>query len=618
MAEETTIAALLTIWDELPTLASDQWKTLEDQLKALLEQFEDAPDRATREQICRTIQRILEATPAALGRFDDEFVRLSHEDQGHVRGNFSFQIAKLLGRPGHVASAFTRFTDISCPRRVWIETKRISVVVRLTVLPAGYNDSVEALLLQSGKPVDVRLEAPGFDILSPFEQEMAVLPDSDSLPLVFDLHPQQVGHTHITFDFFQDGNPTGTASVPVEITANEISVVSEAHAGPLLRAWAGVEPPDFILYITHERFLTPPLLSFELRTAGGVGQKFAPVALQGTPEEYAAQIYRRITVLTDLHDPTTKAVLGQLRALDPKDAEDRLREEGQSLWHDLIPLELQARYAAEREQWRDRSLLIVSDEPHIPWELLWPYDSQGRWVDNAPLCLQMQVARWLRREPQGAATYEPAPFLHLNTLAILAPSDSGLPAAQRERVFLDSLIKQHQLQDASPTSLTRSAVKHLLEKGNYTWVHVASHGNFYPDDPNGESAIWLEGKQPLTSKAIIGSIEAYLREHRPAFVFNACEVGRQGWAITGLGGWASRLLGSGAGLFLAPLWVVNDSAALKFSKAVYQSLFAGHTIAEAVRQGRLAAKREGDPTWLAYSLYAHPNARILPPDTTLK
>src|SRR3989442_4208199 len=127
--------------------------------------------------------------------------------------------------------------------------------------------------------------------------------------------------------------------------------------------------------------------------------------------------------------------------------------------------------------------------------------------------------------------YEPEPALRLHTLAVLAPSDSGLPAAQRERAFLSLLMKQHHLKDASPSELTRAVVKRLLEQGEYTWVHVAAHGNFYPDDPNGESAIWLEDNQSLTSKAIIGAVEIYVRNHRPAFVFNACEVGRQGWAI---------------------------------------------------------------------------------------
>lgn len=611
MPDDTTIAALLAIWDELPALAGEQWPALESQLKALLEQFDAEPDRKARDEISLSIQQALEVVPAVLDRFDDEFVRLSQEGQDRVRGRFAFQIDKILGRADRSARTFTRYTDISCPRRVWIETKRISVVVRLTVQPSLYSEATEQLSVQSEAPVSVRLDAPGFDVLSSAEQATPILSEADSPPLVFDLCPRRVGHTHLTCDFFQAGNPIGTASVPIEITASEISETSEAHPGPSLHGGGGVEAPDFILYITYERFLTPPALSFELRTAGGVGQKFAPIPLQGTPEAYAAQIYRRLTVLTDRSDPTTQAVLGQLRTLDPKDAEERLQEEGQSLWHDLIPLELQARYAAEREQWRDRSLLIVSDEPYLPWELLWPYDPQGKWVDDEPLCLRMRLARWLRREPQGTATYEPGPTLRLQSLAVLAPSDSGLPAAQRERAFLATLIKKHNLKDASPTQLTRTAVKRLLENGEYTWVHVAAHGNFYPEDPDGESAIWLEGDQPLTSKAIIGAVENYVREHRPAFVFNACEVGRQGWAITGLGGWASRLIGAGAALFLAPLWIVNDGAALKFSKAVYQSLLAGQTVAEAIRQGRLAARREGDPTWLAYSLYAHPNARIV-------
>ena len=611
MADDKTIAALLAIWNELPLLAGDQWVALETQLKTLLEQFDAVPDNKTRDQISLTIQQTLEAVPAVLDRFDDEFVQLSHEGQDHVRGNFSLQIAKLLGRIDHPTKTFTRYTDISCPRRVWIKTKRISVVVRLNMHPSTYSDADGQMLVQNGIPIQVTTNAPGFNLLGPTEQEIAILPDVDSTPVVFDLCPQRIGHTHVIFDFFQAGNPVGTASTPVEITADEVSVTNKAYAGPLLRTGTSVEPPDFILYVTHERFLSPPTLTFELRPAGGVGQKFAPVVLQDTPEVYAAQIYRRLTVLTKRLDPTTQVVLGEQRLLDPQEIEERLREEGQNLWHELIPLELQMRYATEREQWQDKSLLIVSDEPHIPWELLWPYDPQGFWIDDEPLCLRMRMARWLRRDPQGSVTYEPEPSLRLHTLAILAPSDSGLPAAQRERAFLSLLMKQHRLKDASPSELTRTVVKRLLEQGDYTWIHVAAHGNFYPDDPNGESAIWLEDKQPLTSKAIIGAAEVYLHRHRPAFVFNACEVGRQGWAITGLSGWANRLISAGAGLFLAPQWIVNDGAALKFSKTMYQSLLAGQPIAEAVRQGRLAARREGDPTWLAYSLYAHPNAHLI-------
>jgi CHAT domain-containing protein len=209
------------------------------------------------------------------------------------------------------------------------------------------------------------------------------------------------------------------------------------------------------------------------------------------------------------------------------------------------------------------------------------------------------------------------PTLYLRKLAIISPPDSNLPAAQRERAFLLNLIQQQHLQDASPVEPTRPLVNLLLQDGSYDWFHVAGHGNFHLQNPEGASAIWLKGNLPLTVDDIVGDAEISISKQRPAFFFNACETGRQGWSLTGMGGWAERLVSAGASLFLAPQWSVNDGASLLFCKEVYRSLLEGKTVAEAVRQGRLTARRAGGPTWLAYSLYAHPNARLsnFPPKT---
>ena len=80
--------------------------------------------------------------------------------------------------------------------------------------------------------------------------------------------------------------------------------------------------------------------------------------------------------------------------------------------------------------------------------------------------------------------------------------------------------------------------------------------------------------------------------------------------INWFGRLANRLISAGAGLFVAPLWKVNDYFALKFAQTFYEELFNGKTVAEAVHSSRLAAKVAGDSTWLAYSVYAHPNAKI--------
>ena len=129
--------------------------------------------------------------------------------------------------------------------------------------------------------------------------------------------------------------------------------------------------------------------------------------------------------------------------------------------------------------------------------------------------------------------------------------------------------------------------------------------------PDAGAAIRLQGADLLTPEDLVGpEIESYIRRARPAFFFNVCHGGQQGWALTRLGGWANRLIRAGAGLFIAPLWSVTDANALAFAEKFYRQLSSGATVAEAVRAGRQAARAVGDPTWLAYSVYAHPNARV--------
>lgn len=504
----------------------------------------------------------------------------------------------------------TRYTDIACPRRVWVETPRVSVVVRLTVPEPSHSAAVKALALRKDLPVRVRIETPGFEIINDQEQEALILPDSDSQPLVFDLHPLQVGPTRITFDFFQQGNPVGTVSVPVEITAQEVSVAQLSHSRQSLRIEPNVQPPDYMLYVSYERSSERPALIFTLFRSCEVGRTFHPVLLQSDPQAQALQFYEQLTVLANQVDPTMQAVLGEQRVLPPEDIDRRLMQFGQNLWRSLIPEDLKTIYAEERDMWRDRTLLIVSDEPYIPWELVWPY---GRgWQDDVPWCTSLRLTRWLRRDARGNGHEAPPTRLLFRSLACLAPTDSALPAARRERQFLVDLLAQRGISDVSPASPTWSQVLDLLEAGGYDWLHAAAHGNFYPEAPDADSAIWLQGRRPLTPNAIVGAaIESYIHEHRPGFAFNACYSGREGWALTCLGGWANRLISTGAGLFLGPLWAVEDQAALAFAQTFYQQLLDGETVAEAVRQSRLSVYHSGDPSWLAYSVYAHPNARLV-------
>lgn len=519
-------------------------------------------------------------------------------------------IGAELGSP-----AVTRYTDIACPARVWVETPRITVVVRLTAQPSAYSAATAEVVLRTDLPVQVRLDAPAFTIFNDAYQATPVPAAGDSPPLVFDLAPHAVGHTTLVFDFLQGGDPLRTVTVPIEVTAQPVEVGVADRSGAALALQSEHTPPDLVLHIAwHEQ--TKALEFTLIREGGAWWRTFPPVALSGDPAAYAAALYQKITTLVHQNDPTLQTLFRQRRQIPAADVDRRIKQLGQNLWADLIPVELKQLYLAEREAWQGRTLLLWCDEPHIPWELVWPYDKLREDEDEGPWCATLRLTRWLRRDARGNGNEGAPTTLDLHSLAILAPvyaQLANLAFAQRERQQLAGLIQQHQLHDSSPVQPTWGAVMDLFEAGGYQWLHVAAHGNFYPQAPDGDSALWLAADTALTPDAMIGpAIERHLHTARPGFFFNACEVGRQGWTLTRLGGWANRLISAGAGSFIGPHWEVRDDSALTFAHTFYQHLLQGDTIAEATYQARRAARQTGDPTWLAYSVYAHPNARVVP------
>ncbi|MFN2168731.1 MAG: CHAT domain-containing protein, partial [Anaerolineae bacterium] len=506
----------------------------------------------------------------------------------------------------------TRYTDIACPRRVWVKAPRITVVVRLTVDRPESSQATETLTVRTDLPVQVRVQSEGFEVLNQPMQETPIRPDGDSPPLVFDLRPKREGFTDVALDFFQGGQPLRTVTVPVEITPFEVVEGAEPRPASVVDMARDEKPPEMTLHIAWLQESGD--LEFTLIREGGAWWRtFRPTRLNGSPADYTAQLYGRITSLVQYEDPAVESVLQAERHITREDAERRIRKLGENLWDELIPEDLKELYGQERETWQQGTLLLFSDEPHLPWELIWPYGDD--WDDDAPWCHTLRLVRWLRKDAQGNGNEGPPYRLRRGSMAVLAPEYSlmkNLSNAQKEKEFLAKLIQDQGWQDVSPSRPKWRLVLDLLEGGGYDWIHAVAHGNFYPQSPDGASALWLQQDEALTPEAIVGrQIMNHLRKARPAFFFNACQVGRQGWALTRMGGWASRLVSGGAGLFVAPLWDVSDDKAVLFAETFYSKLLVEHaTLAEATYRARQAARGDGDPTWLAYSVYGHPNARL--------
>ncbi len=223
------------------------------------------------------------------------------------------------------------------------------------------------------------------------------------------------------------------------------------------------------------------------------------------------------------------------------------------------------------------------------------------------------MSRWLARTPTASEQKTPRGQLRLRSWATLIPSDSNLSELAREEERIAELMGKRAVRSPRPSD--EEKVLELLDTGEYDWIHIASHGRLTDAVDSNSSYVELENGWKLTPNAFRGgAVTRHIKDNFPGFFLNTCHGGRQGWSLTGLGGWANRLIEAGAGLFLSPMWSVADDRAVIFAETFYQHLLAGKTAAQAVRLARLQVKADGDPTWLAYSLYAHPNATIASSD----
>ena len=466
------LQAIQTVRPELPALVGTEWPQFEAQLNTYLHQLELDPARA----------QIIEAQIMFLfSRYEPARKRLAearavYSDETETNRGLADREAESMSPSAAAAPVpasdrlVSRYTDISSPRQVWVKTGRFSVVVRLTVKQREESAAASELPgLHEQLPVDVHIEAPQCQILGAPKKQIIIVPDADSEPVVFDLRPLQVGHAGITLDFFQSGNPVGTATFTVEVVEQEVVAHEESRQARPISVDQGLASPDLVLRIAWNKDASALQFSLVQDNGASWNDGFRPVLIHGDPSAHAAALYRQIASLVGKFDPTVDAVLEKQMQIPSATVERRLKQLGQNLWKDLIPEELKALYGRERENWRDRTLLVISDEPYFPWELVWPYEG-GAWEDEGPWCQTLRLTRWLRKDYEGNGNDKVSSRLTVGKVAVLAPTYSLLPklaSAQSERQALLEMIKEHSVEDVSPAEPTLQSVMDMLEAGGY-------------------------------------------------------------------------------------------------------------------------------------------------------
>jgi CHAT domain/Ternary complex associated domain 7 len=282
----------------------------------------------------------------------------------------------------------------------------------------------------------------------------------------------------------------------------------------------------------------------------------------------------------------------------------KLEDKGNDLFEKLFPPELRQLLWELRQ--RIDSVFIQSDEPWIPWELCrLSGEVNGKIEEGDFWCETFALTRWIRTiNRQSIKVTED---LTLNRIATVVPTNSGLPYAADEEKFLSGLNREKR--KVYPIPARFMELQRELASGLYDGWHFTGHGRYCHSNPD-LSAIQLED-EPLKPENLGGKVEN-LGRNKPFVFLNACQIGRGGMSLTGIGGWASRFLAAGAGAFIGPLWSVYDQSSCTFTKVLYSELFKGNTIGEAVRTARGKIKGAGDPTWLAYTVFAYPMASVKP------
>ena len=438
-------------------------------------------------------------------------------------------------------------------------------------------------------------------------------PNDDPVELYFDILGTTLGEAQIDVIIRQSEAPMAK----IKLLSQVVTTVSggrrtegQVSASPA----ADPGPPRHQLYINEVQHGSETSYHFHLELLRP-GEPPQPIEAESKPlagdkADYVRGLYKRI-----------EDMWGETRDQVARFA-DQVRAEGGTLWDDLIPRSIQAQLWENRDE--IRFIQVYSDEPFIPWELVHMKEPGKRQLPTESWFLaELGLIRWIMpADETGGCNRAPRNLrVRPGKVRALVPeyaAGSGweLESAPSEISTLEGLFGA--VERIQPEF---GAIKSCLAQGDFDILHYAGHGTG-DSDRIGDEALVLDvergagGWQPggsfraadVVSHAILS--ETPCAEHRPIVLLNCCETGRSGYTLTSIGGLASAFVGAGAGVLISPLWSVDDVAAADFSRAFYGSLKSGATLAEAARAARAAIKAFGDQTWLAYTVYGEPTARL--------
>ncbi|WP_315703047.1 MULTISPECIES: CHAT domain-containing protein [unclassified Bradyrhizobium] len=488
---------------------------------------------------------------------------------------------KVSSSKGVLPQEVLRSVEASAPPQVEVG-KTVPLVVKLRNEVAAGNLAVTTNI---GDVIDIILQASGGLVVEDSVDGKLTVTAVGTPTLMFRIVGKAIGPGEITVLAFQRGQGVGSISVSIETVAHALAA-SWAAATVELDV-PTIRQPDLQLLVLET--MSTGKITIRLTAADPtLGLNYDPFTFtfQADPRTFFDAFY------ADIEDILTSSANAQQKI-------QRLGTKGTYLFEKLVPSDARTKLWALRD--RIHTVHVQSEEPWVPWELikLFGDDGSGSTVERGFLCDEYEVTRWV-----PGLRYRCN--LTMSEIALVVPADSGLAASKAERsAMLELQTPQLQI---TPIEAEEIAVRNALAEGKFDTIHFTGHGVAGATTAD-RAEIRLEDDSRLRPEDLTGVV-GNLGKKSPIVFLNACEIGRPGMGLTQPGGWPRGFLAAGAGAFIGPFWKINDGLAAHFASSFYRAMLKGSTVGAATREARKSIQAASDPTWLAYSVYAHSEARL--------
>ncbi|MGO4596612.1 DUF7379 domain-containing protein [Terrabacter sp. 2RAF25] len=470
---------------------------------------------------------------------------------------------------------------------------------RVALTPtAGTVHVAESVQVDATQAVSVQVYAKdNAQVLEPAPKPFG-LPASDdwAAELTFRVRALAVGPVRVTIVLRQGSVIIATLSLEAAAAGSTLlepqPVTAVVHTGVDAPELQGVPCLDIVesRRVTGER-----VYSYALRLVPGEPVRtFESAPIIGSDDFVQQRITEVERVIKD-PDLTARQRMSQLQ------------NTGTLLFDQFFPEDLQACLWEHRDRVHD--LIVYTDEPSVPWELVHLKPPRGKRGTTPRFLASGGLVRW------QLGSFPPQRMrVRRGRARSICPVYANPMFKNDVGVAEAGYLKERF--GAKPVTATPDGVERLLRGGGFDLLHFSGHGAARSDDI-ADAKVLLRGQrrgatvheQYLSSNDVKQNADwTDPQVAGPLVVLNACQTGRSGELLTTVGGFAKAFLDAGASAFVSCLWSVREEPARVFVETLYDELLKGTQMSRASAVAREAARDAGDPTWLAYVVYARPDA----------